>query len=289
MALTEPRKLDEFGPGFHLNMLESTYRSDPCLTPSLNQSTANLILRESPWHAQEKHPRLGGVNRVSTPQMDRGTILHAILLGQPLGALHLIKADNFKKKDTQLSRDAAKSAGKLVMLEREFNLLMEGVPRIISNLKEAGIELNGKRELCGIWNSDGVICRTKMDHVSEDMTFPIDLKCTENANPKWLEHHIDDMGYNVQAAAEVECIETLKPELVGRIKFADVFIEVDHPHFVVVADYSESMMMLGQSKWKRAKRVWAECLRTGVWRGFTNRVIVHAPARAMNKEFGESI
>lgn len=278
-----------YGPGFYPDMPESIYRSDPCDAPSLNQSTANLILKESPWHAQNKHPRLGGAGRVSTPQMDRGTVLHSILLRQPLGDLHLIDADNFKKKAAQISRDEAKASGKLVMLKREFDSLMAGVPMIIANLKEAGIELNGKRELCGIWDSDGVICRTKMDHVSEDLTFPIDLKCTENANPKWLESHIDDMGYNVQAAAEVECIETLRPDLVGRIKFADVFIEVDFPHFVVVADYSESMMTLGQSKWKRARRVWSQCLETGVWRGFTNRVIVHAPARAMNKEFGEAL
>lgn len=273
--------------GFYPGMPAAGYHADPCVSPSLNYSTAKALINESAWHAWRQHPRLGGSNRVTTPGMDKGTLVHALLLGQPVEHVEVLKFDNYKKKAAQEQRDAAKEVGRFVILEREYDALTSGVPTMRKNIEDAGIVLNGLCELTALWEVDGVECRTRFDNVTEDFSLVVDLKCTDNANPKLVERHIIDMCYDIQAAAEIEAIETLKPEQVGRVRFADVFIELEHPYFVVVAEHAESMLDHGKSRWNRARKTWKRCIDSNEWAGFTNHVLVHAPNWAINKEFGE--
>ena len=42
-----------------LDVTHEQYLADPCATPSLNQSTAHVMLTKSPLHAWHQHPRLG--------------------------------------------------------------------------------------------------------------------------------------------------------------------------------------------------------------------------------------
>lgn len=273
--------------GFYERFPVDGYHMDPCETPSLNYSTAKAIIQESPWHAWRRHPRLGGDRFTATPKMDLGSIAHALLLRQPVENAEIINADNYKKKSVQSERKEAKEAGKLVVLQREIDSLYIGLAQMRRNLSAAGIELDGDAEMTVIWNAD-CPCRTRMDHISRNRQTILDLKCTESANPQFLERHIVDMCYDVQAAAEIEAVETILPELEGRVSFADVFIEIEEPFFVVVADHSESMLSLGRARWARAKRKWMDCLETNTWEGFSNRMIVHAPNYAMNREFGDA-
>ena len=274
-------------PGFYPSFSADDYHSDPCDAPSLNYSTAKTIINMSPWHAWKQHPKLGGDPFNASPKMDMGSIAHALLLRQPMENVEVIGFDNYKTKAAQDARNNSKEDGKLVVLKRELDELYIGLEPMRKNLAEAGVVLTGGHaEATAIWERD-CMCRTRMDHISEDLCTIVDLKCTENANPQFLERHIIDMGYDIQAAAEIESIETLRPELEGRVRFADVFIELEAPYFVVVADHTESMLELGRARWNRARRKWIECLETNVWAGFTNRIMVHAPNYAMNKEFGE--
>lgn len=275
--------------GFYHDMDADGYHADPCELPSLNYSTAKLLETESEWHAWKAHPRLGGEGFVSTPAMDKGSIIHALLLGQKLDSLEIIDANDYRKKDTKALRDTAKSSGKLVILKREWDEINGAIPMMRENLKTAGIVLDGHRELTAIWEAGGALNRTRIDHVTKELTFPIDLKCTESANPRFLDKHIVEMCYDIQGAAIIEAIETIEPELVGRVNFADVFIETEYPYFVVKATHSESMKELGRSRWQRNRRKWNNCISTNTWRGFVNDVIVHAPNWAINKEFGESL
>jgi hypothetical protein len=248
-------------PGLYFDLPEDEYRADPCNPPSLNQSVAKVFLEKSAWHARAAHPKLGHYDkRAATKQMDRGTIIHALLLGQKLDNVTILSADNYKKKDTQKERDAAKELGHLVILKREYDALIDGLPLIIKNLAEADIVLDGDSEVVAVWDSEIregeiVSCRSRMDHIKDSGALLIDLKCTDSANPKYIEKHIVDMNYDVQGACEVEAIETLFPDLTGRVRFADVFIECEFPFFVVRADYSESLVARSGSGQKACGRI----------------------------------
>lgn len=274
-------------PGFYFDMPAEEYHADPCKDPSLNYSTGKALIMESPWHAHMQHPRLGGNRFSATPKMDRGNIVHSLLLNQPLGKIEIIEYDNYKKKSAQEIRDAAQEAGFYVMLRREYDEIVSNLPLIREHLAEADVDLTGHCEASMIWESDGIICRTRADRISDNLCEIIDLKCGEDANPSNLESHIDKMCYDLQGAVEIEAIETLRPDLVGRVTFSDVFIEMEYPFFVVRADHSESMLEVGRSKWKRAKALWNECMSSSHWPGYKNRITARATGWAYRREFGE--
>jgi hypothetical protein len=282
-------------PGIYPDMDEKTYRADPCDTPSLNQSTAKVILSESCRAAWAQHPRLGAQGRVATRVMDAGTVKHALTLGKPLPQLAILPFEDFRKKEAQAARDAAKADGLIVFLEREYRSMVGCVPFVKSELQRAGYYFFGTSETTMIWEADGVMCRCRADHLEENEGWIIDLKFTGNANPAELEREIIKMDYHVQAAAEIEALETLRPDLEGRVRFVDVFIEVGDDNRVEVVDieHSESMLQLGRARWNRARKIWQECLASNEWPGYKKHtgkrepLLAHAPLWAINKEFGE--
>ena len=69
-------------PGVYYDLPEHEYHSDPCDSPSLSASIAQTIVLESPAHAWLQHPRFGGKQIEPTKEMDRGTLVHALLLGK---------------------------------------------------------------------------------------------------------------------------------------------------------------------------------------------------------------
>ena len=273
-------------PGIYQHFDTDRYHSDPCDAPSLNQSIAKILINENPYQAYKRHPKLGGQGIVPKKNMDRGNIVHAWLMHQD-SSIVIIDAKDYRTNAAKEQRDNAQRDGKYVILKDEHNELREGLPLIRANLLDAGVTLAGPCEQTMIWLSDGVLCRTRVDNTTDDLCEVFDLKCSDDANPQNLTRHIHDMCYDLQAAAHLDAIETLRPELVGRIKFADVFIEMEYPYFVVRADHSESMLEVGRSKWRRAREIWRECLDSGKWPGYQNRITVHATTWAYNKEFGE--
>jgi hypothetical protein len=272
--------------GIYQNFDAALYHADPCETQSLNQSTAKLLITKHPRSAYERHPRLGGNGMVPKKNMDRGNIVHAWLMNQEAG-IEVIDAKDYRTNAAKEQRDSAQKRGKYVILKNEHDELRDALPLIRANLLDAGVTLAGPCEQTFVWLSDGTLCRTRIDNTSDDLCEVFDLKCSNDANPQSLPRHIHDMCYDLQAAAHLDAIETLRPELAGRIKFADVFIEMESPYFVVRAEHSESMLEVGRSKWRRAKGIWQQCLDSGKWPGYQNRITVHATNWAISREFGE--
>src|SRR5262245_35492153 len=102
-----------------LNVDDTAYYNDPCERPSLTQSIAKTLITKSPLHAWTEHPRLGGVRREPTREMDDGKILDALLLSGGDG-LEIIEAPDFRTKDARARRDAAKAAGKTPILKHKL-------------------------------------------------------------------------------------------------------------------------------------------------------------------------
>lgn len=275
-------------PGLYENLDAIEYHNDPCEVPALNYSTAKPLLTKSPWHARKQHPRLGGERWTPSKKMDEGSIVHALLLEQPLdGLIEVIDADSFRTNAAKAARDAAQLAGKLVILADRFNELKAGVPLIRDNLHKANVDLDGIREASILWETDECQCRTRIDLLSRNHCKVTDLKCTTDPDPHFLERQVIDMCYDVQAAAEIEAVESVFSEAVGRVEFEDVFIWTAEPWFVIAVEHRESLLEHGRSRWKRAKELWAKCLREDNWPGPRNRIGAFAPAWAMRKEFGE--
>lgn len=277
-----------------MSMTAEQYHADPCETPSLSASVASTLIRQSPYHAWLSHPRLGGRPRESTPEMDRGTLLHALILGTPTNVA-IVPADNYRTKAAQEARDAARDAGQIPVLEREWAGYLEVADAVGQALDAAGVRLMGESEPVAVWEEPSeagpVQCRGRLDHVTfdGDGATIFDLKTCRNAHPRSCERHVIEFGYDLQRAAYVSAISQIQPECAGRVRFVWLFVEeVESPTgkpgaVLTVAEASGTMRELGESRWRRAVETWAKCLRANEWPAYGS-VRLDAPDWALRDE-----
>ena len=280
---------------FLRDMTAADYHADPCETPSLSATCAKTLIERSPQRAHLEHPKFGGTRRVSSSSMDRGTIVHSLVLEQPLD-VQVLDYPDYRTKAAQHERDAALNAGKTPVLEREMGPYYVMASTIRGHIANFGIALDGQSEGTVLWededdNGFSVKCRSRMDHCKvKDGTFwVIDLKTTSDASPKTLNRHILNFGYDLQAAAYTRAIANVAPEWAGRIKFLFLFAEDEPPYPVTPILLDGAFMALGLSKWRRAVNLWSQCLRSGIWPGYASETLfAHPPQWAIREEIEAS-
>lgn len=274
---------------FH-TMPPAEYYADPCARPSLSQSTAHTLISRSPLHAYRQHPRLGGQAKATTPAMDKGTIIHSLVFDGEgsCSFVELLPHEDYRKKDAQADRDAAIAAGKTPVLMREWLTCKDTAKAIKQQLDAFGIRFDGQSEAVGLWTErtdegEEVLCRCRIDHWAEPVIY--DLKTTSDATRSKCERSIEDHGYDIQAAAYISAAEKSFPELVGRVRFVNIFVETEEPYLVHPIEQKATFLSVGRSKWRRAINLWAKCLRENNWPGYATEIArVDAPPWAINRE-----
>jgi hypothetical protein len=256
-------------PGIYPDMSEELYHSDPCETPSLSASVAKTLVLYSPAHAELEHPRLGGAKFVPTAKMDRGTLIHAFLLGKGLSRIEVLDCEDWTKKGDRELRDAYRDAGKVVVTRRLYNDSMLAAGRIKEKLRARGYEFTGHSEVSLIWHETTafgieVPCRARLDHVLRNGR-SWDIKITEDARTKSIDRVIDSMGYDIQQVAYQRALEYNLPQLVGRTGFEFLFCEPEPPYCITPTELRGSFRELGARKWTDAVHKWARCLSENVW------------------------
>jgi len=285
---TIPRLLDLDATAYHADGIDSD-------RPSLSASVASTLIRQSPFHAWLKHPRLGNTPREASSEMERGTIIHGLVFGTLGGDdYETIDADNFRTKAAQEQRDAARDRGAVPVLAREMETYRRVAEAIGHKLREAGIDLNGVSEKVAAWEEASqfgpVLCRGMIDHliIGNDGATIYDLKNCRNAHPESCVRHVLEYGYEIQRAAYVSAVEKLRPDLAGRVRFVWLFVEELPGYRVVltVAEASGTLRELGESRWARAVETWAKCLRMNEWPAYGSARL-EAPDWALKQEEGQ--
>ena len=78
------------------------------------------------------------------------------------------------------------------------------------------------------------------------------------------------MSLQIQAAAYVEAVETLHPELLGRVRFIFQWQEQKAPYALSPPiEMSEAFMSLGRAQWRAACRLWDVALKHGSFPGYS--------------------
>jgi hypothetical protein len=261
-------------PGIYLDIPEEQYHADPCPAPSLSCSVAQSLVLESPAHAYLKHPKLGGEKFIPTAEMDRGTLLHALLLGAGLSRIEVVECNDWKKKDNQEIRDALRDAGQVPVTRRLYDDAVLAAGRLKERLRAKGYEFKGHSEVTLIWNEtaerDEVICRGRMDHLIEGNAF--DLKITDDANPRVIDNRMTAMGYDIQGIAYTRGLAYALPDLRGRTSFTFLFCEPNPPYAVTPVQCMGSLRELGERKWRAAVSIWNRCLRDERWPDYTDGI-----------------
>jgi hypothetical protein len=247
--------------------------------PTLSASIAHEVVAESPWHAHRKHPKLGGHREPPTAPMERGTVLHALVLNQPLAHIEM-PYDDYKTKKAQEDRDAARAAGKIPLKSRELDWYTSGASKVRVQLRDRyGIDVAKlKCEMVIGWDDEGVPCRSMLDAVDG---FSInDLKFGEVA-PGKITNHVIDMGWDIEGHAHTRALEEALGAH-GRVTFDMFYVDIGTWH-VRRHGLGGTMRELGRLRWERGRNLWRECLTSNTWPNYADAVL-DAPQWALFNE-----
>lgn len=259
--------------GWHPKMTEDEYHADPCPSPSLSASCAKTIIGKTLLHAWRDHPKSPYRTKdAPARKSERGSAAHAWLFGGKL--VVAIDAETYQTKAAKEARDNARNAGHIPVLAKEFPYIEEMV-EIAGPRFDA---LHGGEPICevtALWKAQsGGWRRGRIDSLSPDRRRIVDYKTTEAAvDALSCERRIFDNGFHIQAAAYIEAVETLQPELMGRVEFVFQFQE-QKPPFALSPPIvmSEAALELGRQQWERAGLMWDHAVRTNFFPAYADAV-----------------
>lgn len=249
-----------------LDVEPAEYHRDPCPEPSLSCSLGTTLLDRSPLHARHEHPRLGAHRSTPTDLMERGTLIHRVLLGK--GAeLEAVDAKDWRTKAARAARDAAREAGKVPVLERVLTSATSAAAAIMKRLAELGVDLSGESELPIAWQEETahgpIWCRCMLDHLASPFVY--DVKVVDEVKRERC--HSLVTNYAMQAHVYPRAVERLLPDLEGRVRFAFLFVEPDPPYDVLPLMPDGMQRAYGAERWTAAVAKWGKCLATNEWPG----------------------
>lgn len=258
----------------------------------------------------------GEVSAEKQDRLDRGNILHALVLGKGGERIVTIPAELLAKRNgetnpngaisTAAAKDfvaAARKAGQIPVKPAKLEVYAAIGAAIRRRIAAAGHEIDGVSELAIGWTEatphGPVDCRGMLDHVvmwgmsEEDRARGIvpgaviyDLKICDDASPARCERTAYSLGYDIQAVAYPRALAALYPALAGRIDFRFLFVEPRRPY----ADYDPrpdgAMREMGKRRWLRAVHAWGRGLATGQWDGYrTDQTAeITSPSWALKQE-----
>lgn len=235
-------------------------------------------------------------------RLDVGTILHALVLGRgeerivEIPKALLSKNGAYGTDASKAARDAARDAGLVPVKEPEMAPYKSVADAIKGRLAAAGHPLRGTSELVIEWQENTphgpVPCKGMLDHVElwgDPPTAAVisDLKIVGDAHPDRCERTAENLCYGIPACAYTRALNALWPTLEGRIGFRFLFVEPRRPFELWDPEkLSGPFREIGERRWIRAVRTWAEGLATNRWPGYRtpDRVEITAPMWTLKQE-----
>ena len=255
-------------------------------TPLLTYSAVKTMVQKSPYHAYLNHPLLGAGEHKSTKAMDKGSIIHGLLLGSGQ-EVAVLDFDSYRTKAAQEEKVASYEAGKIPILSKDYKEIEDALITIRNQIMELApyfFDTDAERELSIKYSLDnGVKCQSRLDWIQPETGRIIDLKTCADSSPDKLEKAILNFGYDIQEAMYTKACEKAYPEMAGRFTWEFLFIETSAPYMVSIVETDSTMSFLGNHKLERASETWSQCLESGKWPGY-GRFVVNAPMWAVSRE-----
>jgi hypothetical protein len=262
--------------------------------PTLNSSSARVLLAESPRHAFWAHPKLSPMYvREEKTEFDLGSAAHALVLEGDESGFEVIEAPDYRTKAAQAVRDSARANGRTPLLPHQLLEVREMATAVrlqLDAFSERPIPLRGgKPEQTLVWNEDDVWLRARLDYLHDGRAFIDDLKTGGgSAHPDAWAKRMYSEGYDVQCAFYLRGIKAL---FGIDATFRFIVVENWPPYAISVVSLAPDALELAQRKVTRAIGLWRESLTSGDWPGYPTRTCyVEAPPWEMAKfETGEYV
>lgn len=285
---------------------ESQYHADPAPEPSLSSSIAHILLQQSPLHAKAAHPRLTpGVVSGEAKHFDLGKLCHALLL-EGIDKAHVIQATrkegtgknridtggpvtDYRTNEAKQERDEARAAGKCPILAHELadvTAMMKACREQLDAHSEASNAFSrGTPEQTLVWQeANGIWCRARLDWLHLIDAIVDDFKSTGiSANPDMISRTMWTNGWPIQAAFYTRGFKAVFGQNLEPL-FRFVVQEAYAPFALSVISLDPSAQAFADAKVAKAIRIWGECLTSGIWPGYPDRIAYAEVPAWMDKE-----
>jgi len=288
-------------PGSYDGLSMEEYLSMPAANASLLLTLLDRCPRAA-WHDSWMNPRRSVEE--STPAQSVGTLAHALFLEGSRAKLRVINPndyptkssgnipDGWTNKDIRAARDDALAAGEIPVfpsVANDVERMVEEARSYLETVRQSEPAVyalfapgGGKSEVTIVWEEDGCLFRIRPDRLAVGLCG--DMKTTKTtAEPeKWGRTQLFGMGYYAAAAFYRRGILAATGNKVDSVYLAQ---EQDAPFLCSLIGLDPAACQLGDRKIERAMAIWKQCMRSGAWPGYPNRVAYpEAPQWEMARE-----
>ena len=277
-------------PGMYLGMPMAEYLAIDALSKPPVQYALEECPRAGWWHSR-LNPRR---QREVSEAMDLGTIAHGVLLeGSTASAVIIDPADyptksngnipkGWTNNEIRAARDAARAAGKCpILLEdyAEVENMITVAQEFIGSLQTTEPAIwrafqpdGGASEVTILWEENGQLCKLRTDRSALDFGVVIDYKTSaQSVEPGRFGRSMlaGSTGYAFGAAWYRRGI---RAETGINCDYVFLAQEKSPPYLCSLVGVDPAWMALAGAKVEAGLRLWAQCVRTGQWDAYPNRV-----------------
>lgn len=262
--------------------------------PGVSKSGLDLIHDRSPLHYWERYINPDREPRKETEALKLGQALHtAILEPEEMDARYVVVPEDAPRKPSITQINAKKPSddtlyaigwwsdfneqheGKVILDADDFDM----VQKVATNARNHPLARNilsvGAAEQSVFWidPETGVLCKCRPDWlIDPNPNFAIlDLKSALDASPDGFQRSAYNYGYHRAAAWYLDGVEAATGERPDAFMF--LAVEKEAPYAVAYYYADDDMITAGKRENREALRTYAECLSSGKWPGYADRLL----------------
>jgi exodeoxyribonuclease VIII len=260
----------------------------------VSKSGLDLIHDQSPLHYWSKYLDPNREPRKETPALKLGQALHtAILEPEEFDNRYVLVPDGAPRRPSITQINAKKPSDDTLYAIGwwdDFNAKNEGkvildagdsdmVKKVSTNARNHPLAKNilsvGVAEQSVFWTDPetGVLCKCRPDWLIDPNPncAVLDLKSALDASPEGFRRSAYNYGYHRAAAWYLDGVEAATGERPDAFMF--LAVEKEPPYAVAYYYADEAMIELGRRECRAALRTYAECLSSGKWPGYADRLL----------------
>lgn len=245
---------DDIKTGLHFDLPELDYHGHQ---GSLSQSGIKTLL-ESParfaWERANPAP--------PTQAMEFGSIAHMMRLGVGPEVV-VIAADSRRTNAVQEAEAAAREAGKIPLLTKEYKVVCDMAEAADRDPIVRALLSGGEPEVSAFWPDEetGVLRRGRFDYMRDDLI--VDYKTAANASPRSFGRTAYSFGYYIQHPYYVDL--ALACDMAG-VRSMVFLVQDKRPPFCVAAlELDKDAVHLGREKAAKGLQIYRDCTEADVW------------------------
>lgn len=249
---------------------------DQAERPALSASIAKILIADTPLHAWTAHRLLNpDFEREEKEAFDLGTVAHAVMLEGESAAV-IIDAKDWRTDAAKEARAEAYLLGKTPILRKHWtrvqDMVAAGKRQIAAHKEASDAFTDGEAEFAIDWLDDhGVRCKGRIDWIRSHKKRIFDYKTTgASANPEMISRMAVSQGWDIQSVFYLRGIQKLYGV---DAQFFFVVQEDFEPFALSVVGMGPDFLWAGQDKVQRAIDTWAECLTSGIWPAYPDRIV----------------